>query len=296
MDDEYELYDDELLKEIELGLLEGDGLLKEGCQSDIFQHFQNKNDTMLHLDLVNEMSVEQTEQNTIDKEGSCHSCVNNPNNDLQDFPDRGHLTVEDPVSTVSSEEEKPQIMTEQKDQQANFNEKNPEVNYELPMKEIHVTELQQIELTPEHLQRNMVEEISPQHDQQRLQEESGPPQEQSLPKSLPVQKLSNPLLPLQKFLSPVHQQQQKQPPLTPPTEQQQWRRDKETLVMRYAQSEQKNIELQSKMTKLDQRFSEWSRDREIILGRMNVMKSDRLAINGQLENRVKSKFVFDSTV
>ena len=70
------------------------------------------------------------------------------------------------------------------------------------------------------------------------------------------------------------------------------RQDKDNMVVKYAQAEQKNIELQDRMQKVDVKIRDWVRDRENIIGRMNCMKAEKQKIGELMENRVSDPDLF----
>lgn len=62
-------------------------------------------------------------------------------------------------------------------------------------------------------------------------------------------------------------------------------RDKQSMVMKYAQAEQKNIELQEKMNKMDGWLKDWGRQRDNIMGRLNATAAEKQKLSQLLENR-----------
>lgn len=60
------------------------------------------------------------------------------------------------------------------------------------------------------------------------------------------------------------------------------------MVMKYAQAEQKNIELQEKMNKMDGWLKDWGRQRDNIMGRLNATAAEKQKLTQLLENRVRS--------
>lgn len=63
-------------------------------------------------------------------------------------------------------------------------------------------------------------------------------------------------------------------------------KDKQSMVMKYAQAEQKNIELQEKMNKMDGWMKDWSRQRDNLLGRLNATAAEKQKLSQLLEGKV----------
>lgn len=51
-------------------------------------------------------------------------------------------------------------------------------------------------------------------------------------------------------------------------------REKDAVVVRYAQAEQKNIDVQDRLQRAETRVKEWTKEREIALVKWHAMKTD----------------------
>jgi len=58
------------------------------------------------------------------------------------------------------------------------------------------------------------------------------------------------------------------------------------MVLRYAQAEQRSIELSDNVQKAEARVKEWSREREIAVSRWNAMRADNARMTKTLETNV----------
>lgn len=58
------------------------------------------------------------------------------------------------------------------------------------------------------------------------------------------------------------------------------------MVLRYAQAEQRNIELNDSLQKAEARVKEWSREREVAVSRWNAMRADNARMSKTLEANV----------
>ena len=58
------------------------------------------------------------------------------------------------------------------------------------------------------------------------------------------------------------------------------------MVLRYAQAEQRNIELNDSLQKAEARIKEWARERDLALVRWNAMRADNTRMVKSLEANV----------
>lgn len=65
------------------------------------------------------------------------------------------------------------------------------------------------------------------------------------------------------------------------------KRDKDLMVVRYAQAEQRNIELSDGLQKAENRLKEWSRERETAISRWNAMRAETTRTVKLLETNVR---------
>ena len=66
------------------------------------------------------------------------------------------------------------------------------------------------------------------------------------------------------------------------------RKEKDNMVMRYAQAEQKNIELQQKQEKMDAKMKEMLKDKEFVISKFKQLKGDREKAIQAFDARVSS--------
>jgi uncharacterized protein (DUF3084 family) len=64
------------------------------------------------------------------------------------------------------------------------------------------------------------------------------------------------------------------------------KRDKELMVVKYAQAEQRNMELADSVQKAETRVKEWTREREKAISRWNAMQADNSRLTKSLETKV----------
>ena len=57
-------------------------------------------------------------------------------------------------------------------------------------------------------------------------------------------------------------------------------------MIRYAQAEQKNIELQDKLQKSETRIREWTKEREVAMSKWHGMRNDNLRMIKLIETKV----------
>ena len=60
------------------------------------------------------------------------------------------------------------------------------------------------------------------------------------------------------------------------------------MVVRYAQAEQRNLELSDNFQKAEARVKEWSREREVAISQWNAMRADNARLTKTIEANVRS--------
>ena len=73
-------------------------------------------------------------------------------------------------------------------------------------------------------------------------------------------------------------------------------REKDNMVMKYAVAEQKNIELAEKMETVEERMREMTKERENVISKFKVLKTDRDKAALAFESRVRTCAIFSSPV
>src|SRR5688572_19319707 len=63
-------------------------------------------------------------------------------------------------------------------------------------------------------------------------------------------------------------------------------REKETMVVRYAQAEQRNLELSERASRSEGKLNSWAKEREIAVQKFNKMRADALKAAQLLESKV----------
>ena len=64
------------------------------------------------------------------------------------------------------------------------------------------------------------------------------------------------------------------------------RREKDTMVVKYAQAESRNLELQGHMTKMQMQMKEWMKEKEMMIQRFRQFKADKQKAVDAYEARV----------
>ena len=64
------------------------------------------------------------------------------------------------------------------------------------------------------------------------------------------------------------------------------RKEKESMTMKYAQSEAKNLELQQKQARVEHQMKDMAKERETVINRFKTLKSEKLKMQEIFDSRV----------
>jgi len=62
--------------------------------------------------------------------------------------------------------------------------------------------------------------------------------------------------------------------------------EKESLVMRYVQAEHSNNELAERLQKVETKLSDWTKERDVALGKWKVLKEEKAKLSDLCDSKV----------
>jgi uncharacterized membrane protein YqiK len=66
--------------------------------------------------------------------------------------------------------------------------------------------------------------------------------------------------------------------------------EKDGIVVRYAQAEQRNIELNDRMQKAEAKIREWTKERDVALGKWKALKEEKAKLSELCDSKVIALF------
>jgi len=67
--------------------------------------------------------------------------------------------------------------------------------------------------------------------------------------------------------------------------------EKDGVVVRYAQAEQRNIELNDRVQKAELKIREWTKERDVALGKWKTLKEEKVKLSELCESRVSVRIL-----